>query len=294
MADQQPIIVKKIKKSAEGHHGGSWKVAFADFMTAMMAFFLVMWILGLDQETRSLIAGYFKDPYNFQKEAKGNTMASLLKQNEGKGGTEKAGAPNEGYKAKKQDQDVEEMSKIGEEITKTLEGIPDLKDLRQMVEINLSEEGLMISILDGAGSVFFETGSATVRPKAVELFQKLGQILQKAHHKVVIDGHTDAKPYSLGAKYNNWDLSQDRAQSTLDVMRSGGFSDENVLAVRGFAATRLRYPKDPFHFSNRRVTILLPYKWMEDKVLGMSSVPQVPIQAEIKPTFGLEHEPTKR
>lgn len=294
MADQQPIIVKKVKKVVGGHHGGSWKVAFADFMTAMMAFFLVMWILGLDQETRSLIAGYFQDPFNFQREARGNTMATILKQSVGKGGTEKAGAPNEGYEAKKHDKEIEDLSKIEQEVRDSVKGIPDLRELSENVEIALTEEGLVISVMEGAGSVFFESGSAVVRPIAQQLFTQLGRILGKAKHNVVVDGHTDAQPYAQGAMYDNWDLSQDRAQSTLDVMRSGGLPENNVLAVRGFAARRLKFPQNPLHFSNRRVTILLPYRWMEDKVLGQGSAPMNPIQAEVKPKFGLEASGSQR
>src|SRR5581483_3161189 len=285
MPDQQPIIIKKIKKGGGGHHGGSWKVAFADFMTAMMAFFLVMWILGLDQETRKLIAGYFQDPFNFEKEARGNSMVSFLNQKDGKtGGTQ--GGTSDGYQAKTRDADIDKMAKLRAEVEQTIEKTPDLKGLEKNIELKMTEEGLVINVMEGAGSVFFESGSAVVRPVARTLFMKLGALLTKANQNVVIDGHTDARPYSPGAVYDNWDLSQDRARSTLDVMREGGLSENNVLAVRGFAARRLRVPSDPLNFTNRRVTILLPYKWMEDKVLGGSPISK-PIQAEIKPKFGI-------
>lgn len=287
MADQQPIIVKKVKKVVGGHHGGSWKVAFADFMTAMMAFFLVMWILGLDQETRSLIAGYFQDPFNFQKEARGNSLATILNQNDGEKGGDQGGV-SDGHEAKKRDGEIQEITEIEAKVREAVQSVPELKGQAENVELQVTDEGLSISLMEGAGSVFFETGSAVVRPVARKLFLKLGSILQASKHSLIIDGHTDAKQYAPGATYDNWNLSQDRAQSTLDVMREGGLTQQFVLAVRGFADRRLRVPENPLHFSNRRVTILLPYKWMEDRVLGSGGKLPKPIEAEIRPKFGFE------
>jgi chemotaxis protein MotB len=272
MADQ-PIIIKKVKRHGKGHHGGSWKVAFADFMTAMMAFFLVMWIIGLDQETRSAIAGYFRDPLDFMKKARGGRLEELLKSS-----SEEVGKPKEEPKPAGpawKEQEQRELEAVKEEFEKVLQGQPDLKELEKYVELRLNDEGLVIEFLEGVGSVFFETGSAVIKPQGRRIFSLLGRVLAKRARHIVIDGHTDAQPYPEGAKYDNWNLSQDRALATLQVLRQAGVRDQNVLGVRGFADRRLRDPSNPFHYSNRRVTVLVPYQWAEERVIGSAGVKKV-------------------
>ncbi|GIV02436.1 MAG: flagellar motor protein MotB [Fimbriimonadales bacterium] len=263
----QPIIVKKVRKGGEGHHGGSWKVAFADFMTAMMAFFLVMWIIGLDQETRSAIAGYFQDPLDFAKKSSGNRLENLLEH----------GAP--GYDDKKQregeakDSEINEMSAIAQEIKQALKTAsdqnPQLEDLSKYVKIEGTEEGLLLEFLESLGSVFFDTGSAQLKPEAKQLFAVVAKVLTKHDRPFVVDGHTDARPYKQTG-YNNIYLSQDRARSVVLEMLRLGVPENRILAVRGFGPHRLRNKQDPYHFTNRRVTILLPYSWEQSSVLGSS------------------------
>ncbi len=285
MADKAPIIIKKIKKSAAGHHGGSWKVAFADFMTAMMAFFLVMWILGLDQETRSAIAGYFNDPFNFMKKAEGNTLETVLQNPKGDSVDGKASA----VEVKSKSEDIESLDEIKSEIEQTIQQDEQLQSVEKNVEIRATEEGLVIEAMEGAGSVFFESGSAELRPIAKKLFYKVGKLIASTKRKIVVDGHTDAAQFSAGSSYDNWDLSQDRAQATNDLLRSAGVKEEQILAIRGFASRKLKVKNNPTHFSNRRVTVLLPYKWKEEAVTGSAGeIGASPIQVTIAPILGID------
>ncbi|MER3413241.1 MAG: hypothetical protein C4341_03200 [Armatimonadota bacterium] len=261
----QPIIVKKARKRSQSGHSGSWKVAFADFMTAMMAFFLVMWIIGLDQETRSAIAGYFKDPLDFAKQSSGNRIANLLEK----------GSPGEEEKKQqdgaKRDEEISELSGIAEEIRTAIQSAakenPDLAELEKLVSIEATEEGLMLEFLESVGTAFFDTGSARIKPEAKQLFDTVASVLTKHDRPFIVDGHTDARPYKERG-YNNIYLSQDRARAVVFEMVRMGVKEERILAVRGFGPHRLRKPDDPYHYTNRRVAILLPYTWKQSEVLG--------------------------
>lgn len=263
----QPVIVKKVRKKQDGGHSGSWKVAFADFMTAMMAFFLVMWIIGLDQETRSAIAGYFNDPLDFAKQSSGNRIANLLEK----------GSPGEDEKKQREgetkDEEISELSAIAEEIRTAIEsaakGNPNLSELEKLVRIEATEEGLLLEFLESVGSAFFDTGSARIKPEAKALFETVASVLSKHDRPFIVDGHTDARPYKETG-YNNIYLSQDRARAVVLEMLRVGVREERILAVRGFGPHRLRKPEEPYHYTNRRVTILLPYTWKQSEVLGSS------------------------
>lgn len=261
----QPVIVKRSRKKTEQGHSGSWKVAFADFMTAMMAFFLVMWIIGLDQETRSAIAGYFNDPLDFAKRSSGNRLANLLEK----------GSPGEDEKKQREgearDEEISELSAIAEEIRTAIKSAAkensDLSELEKLISIEATEEGLLLEFLESVGTAFFDTGSATVKPEARELFETVAEVLSKHDRPFIVDGHTDARPYKQTG-YNNIYLSQDRARAVVSEMVRVGVKEGRILAVRGFGPHRLRNPDDPYHYTNRRVTILLPYTWKQSEVLG--------------------------
>lgn len=283
MPDQSPVIIKKVRKNKHGHHGGSWKVAFADFMTAMMAFFLVMWIIGLDQETRSAIAGYFRDPLNFERQAAGNRIASLMNSRADEPG--EAGAARETPPVAR-DQEIAELSRLEDQLEQISGESPDVSELLEQMDVRMTEEGLIIEFTDGVGSAFFETGSAVVRPQAREIFMRLGSVLARSKRHIVIDGHTDSAQYAPGSLYDNWTLSQDRAAAVYRVLRQAGVSEKNVLGVRGFADRRLKVPEDPTNFANRRVSVLLPFAWKERDVTG--APPSNPAtQANIVEDFSL-------
>jgi len=247
-----PVIIRKARKSKSTFNVGTWKVAFADFMTALMAFFLAMWVLGLDQDTRSAIAGYFKDPLRNSKKHQGRKVNDPLKP-----------TPFEGGAVILTEREVNEekrsLLKLQKEVESSLR--EDEEKLANLVEIRTTEEGLVIEFLEGVGEAFFEVGSAEISPKAKRMFSKIGKALAKSNRKLVIDGHTDSRRYAPGSRIDNWDLSQQRANALFRFLCRSGVNEENVLAIRGFADRRLKVPDDPFHSSNRRVAILVPYSW---------------------------------
>lgn len=255
-------IVKK-KGGGHGHHGGAWKVAYADFVTAMMAFFMVMWLIGLDAKTRAAIAAYFRDPVGFMEAVRQNkaifTVNDALPPG-GKNTLEMPRAARDG-KTRPKDRKTErqELEAFKQYVESALANIPELSRLKEYVKVELVKEGLRIELLEGEEPVFFKTGSAQITPAARRLLTLIAQKLSKLDNQVVVEGHTDAQPYRAGAFYSNWELSTDRANAARRVLESAGLRKGQVAEVRGYADTRLRNPMDPFHFSNRRVSILIPY-----------------------------------
>ena len=244
------VIVKKKGHGKHGHHGGAWKVAYADFVTAMMSFFLVMWIVGQNQDVRKGIAGYFRDPAAFT-----GGKGVLPGARQGSTGEQFEAAPNvESTKVK----DAEAaLQKAAEHLRERLQGLPEYEKIKERIEIRLTQDGLLIELLDSQREGFFDTGSAVPRPETVELLKVMGQELTALGHQLVIDGHTDAQPYSSVNAYTNWELSADRANAARRVLQTAGLGSEQLEAVRGFADTKLRVPDSPLDATNRRISILV-------------------------------------
>ena len=257
MNDGNPIIVKRKKVQAAAHHGGSWKVAYADFVTAMMAFFMVMWIMGMSQETRSMVAGYFNDPLGFMKNQPKSRSPFAIPGSP----VQKSTVAQKGPNSKSSVDEELELKRIEGEFKAAIQADVDLKALAQHVEIALEDEGLRIELVETTGAVFFESGQAVIRPEAKRLISKIAPILGKSTRPVIIEGHTDAAPYP-SPNYDNWNLSSDRANSVRRCMSASGVNAKQFVEIRGYADTRLKNTASPFHFSNRRVTVLLPFKRM--------------------------------
>jgi chemotaxis protein MotB len=256
MQDKPVIIVKKVKGGHGGHHGGAWKVAYADFVTAMMAFFLVMWILGLSQDTRKAIAAYFNDPAGMMKARAGGKIPTLDSRDSTTGKPSIMPSKEAIAKAKAE---KEQIKQAMQEIRNMIATDPRFKSLRKFVDITVTSEGLRIELLEAHESLFFQTGSARLQPKTTELLARIGGKLSALSNHVVVEGHTDARPYAGGTSgYSNWELSSDRANSARRAMDSS-LRQGQVAEVRGYADTKLRTPSDPMHFSNRRISILVPY-----------------------------------
>ena len=259
MNDNNPIIIKRKKVRAAVHHGGSWKVAYADFVTAMMAFFMVMWIMGMSQETRSMVAGYFNDPLGFMKNQPKSKSPFAVPGSP----VQKSAVAQKGPNSKRSADEELELKRIEGEFKAAMKADVDLKALAQHVEIVLEDEGLRIELVETTGAVFFESGQAVIRPEAKRLISKIGPILGRSTRPIIIEGHTDAAPYP-SVNYDNWNLSSDRANTVRRCMSASGVNAKQFVEIRGYADTRLKNRKDPFHFSNRRVTVLLPFKQAEN------------------------------
>jgi chemotaxis protein MotB len=247
----RPIIIIKKKGGHGGHHGGAWKVAYADFVTAMMALFIVLWLLNTSKPVREAIAGYFKDP--------SGTAGKLGTTIEGKG--EVVVAPKK-----------EDMDKLKQELEKAISQMPDFDKLRDQIEITVTAEGLRIELLESATGTFFNIGSSEPNGNGRELLLLLAGELGKLPNKISIEGHTDAKPFSgHHTNYGNWELSTDRANSARRLMQQDGLGQQQVAQVRGFADQLLRKPKDPFDPSNRRISMIVAYLDAQDKAEGTTA-----------------------
>lgn len=246
---EQIIRVVRKKRRAHGHHGGAWKVAFADFMTSMMALFLVLWLITQSSEVRTAIAGYFQDPLGRANEF-GN---SVIPGSDG----QPLLPPKPNLQLTMADGRRDQIIALSERIRKALPDSADLDGLGQHVEIEITDEGLRISLLEDSTDIFFASGDPKPLPRAVTLFEAIGRVLGSTGYQVMLEGHTDARPYTGRADYDNWELSAGRANAVRRAMLAGGLSPGQVDAVRGFADRDPRLPDQPFAPQNRRVTILV-------------------------------------
>jgi chemotaxis protein MotB len=244
----QPIIVVKKNKHHGGHHGGAWKVAYADFVTAMMAFFLVMWLVNQSKPVKAAIGGYFRDPGVFETGTGGRGVLP--------GGTaavEESATPVESDAAAERRVLESAVTRIKER----LEQVPELKTLNKQVEFTVTPDGLRIDLLEADRSSFFGSGSAVMRDETERILAVIARELGKLSETVVVEGHTDSRPYASSDKYSNWELSTDRANAARRVMERGGLKLDQVLGVRGLADRELKTPAEPFASRNRRVSILV-------------------------------------
>jgi chemotaxis protein MotB len=257
--DNSPIIIKKGKKGHEGHHGGAWKVAYADFVTAMMALFIVLWILGQSEEVKQAVSGYFKDPAGFDGKTintPGGKSKDLLNLNN----EEIKQIEQQREVAKQIEAEKEVLKKMGEEIVKELSADPDFKGLVDQVKIEIIDEGLRIELMEGADDLFFQVGTSVLNSKAKLLIRKIGASLAKLPNKVVIEGHTDSRPYQGdGLGYTNFELSADRANAARKELTQTALKAGQLVEVRGYADSRLRDKTDPYSLVNRRISIIVKF-----------------------------------
>lgn len=245
---QQPIIIKKIYGGHGGHHGGAWKVAFADFMTAMMAFFLVLWLVGQDQEIKESVAGYFQDPVGFTR---GGKMGS----NEGDGMFK--GGASIMNKSDAMSVVRKKLKDAAQKILNSLKLNDEFKELRENIIVEMTPEGLRIQLIEASDSSFFESGSARMRPTGEAILGVIAQELIKLPNRIVYEGHTDATGSGNIFGYSNWDLGADRANYCRKVMMRFGARDSQTREVRSYADTKLLLPDKPNDPRNRRISILV-------------------------------------
>ncbi|WP_077037156.1 flagellar motor protein MotB [Pelomonas sp. KK5] len=279
----QPIIIKRIKKGGHAAHGGAWKIAYADFVTAMMAFFLLMWLLGSTTEgDRKGIADYFSAPLKVAMAGgSGSGDSSSLVKGGGQDLSRQTGQVKAGdveskrhtinLRALREEQRRAERTRL-EEFKKHIEDVlaanPRLASLGGQIRLDMTKEGLRIQIVDDQGRPMFDSGSAVVKPYMRELLRELGDVLREVPNRLTLEGHTDAQPFPGGALgYTNWELSADRANASRRELVAGGLPDERVLRVTGMGSSKLLDSKDPKSAANRRISIIVMNRDAEDAVL---------------------------
>jgi chemotaxis protein MotB len=266
LSDSERIIIKKVKKRGghETHHGGAWKVAYADFVTAMMALFIVLWIVANNVTIRASVADYFRDPGAMHQTSSGvlsgtNTMRPFSDSAPLKGPPSPSKAqPSEETAGLPQPSEVEKLREEGDKLVQTIAGIPDLAKFKDQIQITITKEGLRIELIEQSEGLFFDIGSARLKSDAVQLLKLIASRIGTFPNDVVIEGHTDSRPY-VRSGYNNWDLSTDRANSARRVLEEAGIREKQIASVNGYADRRLKNASKPLDFSNRRVTILVAF-----------------------------------
>ena len=231
-----PIIIKR-KAPHSAHHGGAWKVAYADFVTAMMALFIVLWLMSSSDPVRRAVAGYFNDP-------RGRSVDT---------GTDRSGAADNLPVTR------ENISQLKERLENSIHKMNDLKSISNQVEMTVTPEGLRIELLESKNGTFFQTGSSQLNANGVELLKVLAAQLGKIPNSLSIEGHTDSQPFSAASGYSNWELSTDRANAARRMMQDAGLRQNQVSQVRGYADQKLRLPQNPLDPSNRRISLIVQY-----------------------------------
>jgi chemotaxis protein MotB len=261
-AKAQPIIVIKRESGHGGHHGGAWKVAYADFVTAMMSLFIVLWLMNSSEKVKKAVAGYFNDPRGT------NTMMGTTMTGTGETVTI-ASADN--------------MQKLKEKLEEEIRARKDLLKLSKQIEITITPEGLRIELLEDKNGTFYQSGSARLSDSGQELLGLLAGELKTLPNSLLIEGHTDAAQYSDDTNYSNWELSADRANSARRLLQQDGVRGNQVTQVRGYADQLLRVKANPYDPSNRRISILVKNQEGTSTALkGASEVKEAPAALKVE------------
>jgi chemotaxis protein MotB len=281
----RPIIVKKIKKGGGGHHGGAWKIAYADFVTAMMAFFLLMWLLGSTSKAQKEgISDYFKTPLMVALSGGTAVGASdtLIKGGGGKDMTKKQGQvkPVDGAKGKEKSVDIKdaqdavkkaEAAKLEElkaKMEAAIQDSPTLSKFKSQLLLDITSEGLRVQIVDDQNRAMFESSKTEMQPYAKQILQELGKVLNGVTNKISLSGHTDAAAYTNGEKgYSNWELSAERANASRRELIAGGMDETKLLRVVGLSSAVPFDQNDPLSPKNRRISIVVMNKQAEESVM---------------------------
>ena len=282
----QPIIIKRVKKGGHAVHGGAWKIAYADFVTAMMAFFLLMWLLGSTTEgDKKGLADYFGSPLKVAMAGgSGSGDSSSVVKGGGTDLTRQGGQVKNGdvesqrrslqLKALKADQRRAEAARL-ESLKKKVENVlaanPKLAAMSSQIRLEMTRDGLRIQIVDEQNRAMFDSGSAIVKPYMRELLREIGSVLTEVPNHLTLEGHTDAQPFGAGERgYSNWELSSDRANASRRELGYGGLPEDRVLLVQGLASSVLFEPATPLSPVNRRISILVMNRDAEDRLLRVT------------------------
>ncbi len=250
--DTPPIIIIRKKVAHGGHHGGAWKVAYADFVTAMMALFIVLWLLNSSEQVKKAISAYFQDPSGTGKMS-GSASA----------GTGETVSVNK-----------DDMSKLKEKLELAVKRSPEFENLKDNIKMSVTGEGLRVELIESEKGMFFESGSAKPSEAARELIRSLAEELKGMPNDLLIEGHTDSRPFAAKGDYTNWELSADRANAARRLMEASLTRTNQIVQVRGFADQSLRDKEHPESPSNRRISVIVKYQQ------GVAEVPDTPVGGE--------------
>ncbi|MBT0569534.1 flagellar motor protein MotB [Curvibacter sp. CHRR-16] len=281
----QPIIIKRVKKGGHAAHGGAWKIAYADFVTAMMAFFLLMWLLGSTSEgDKKGISDFFQAPIKVAlMGGPGAGASSSLIPGGGKDITETVGQCKKTENADKRGRDSEQekkrslraqrdsqnLSKLASKIAASFSNNPKMAEFLSQIRLQITPDGLLIQIVDDQKRPMFDSGSATVKPYMQAILQEIGSALAEVDNRISLDGHTDKAGYANASRgYSNWELSSDRANASRRELIVGGMPLEKIARVVGMGDSQLLEPHDPLAPVNRRISILVMTKEAEERLLG--------------------------
>ena len=286
----QPIIIKRVKKGGHAVHGGAWKIAYADFVTAMMAFFLLMWLLGSTTEgDKKGIADYFSSPLKIALLASGSGAgdASHVVKGGGQDLTRSTGQVKSGdvtapkhtvnlhaLKAEQVRAEIARLEDLKRKIEEKINGNLKLAAMKSQLRLDMTRDGLRIQIVDADNRPMFPSGSAVVQPYMRDLLRDIGSVLGEVPNRLTLEGHTDAQPFPGGERgYSNWELSADRANASRRELMAGGLAENRVLRVQGLAFSQPFNRQDPTDPSNRRISIIVMNREAEDRVFKTAPEP---------------------
>jgi chemotaxis protein MotB len=281
----QPIIIKRIRKGGHGRHGGAWKIAYADFVTAMMAFFLLMWLLGSTTEgDKKGIADFFNAPLKVAlMGGSGSGDSSHMVRGGGSDLTRSTGQVKEGelppkrrllniksLEAEQKRAELVRLESLKKKVEDVLAASPKLAALKSQIRLDMTRDGLRIQIVDEQNRPMFDSGSAIVKPYMRELLREIGRAMSDVPNRITLEGHTDALPFGSGERgYSNWELSSDRANASRREVVAGGLPEDRMLLVQGLASSNLFVPADPHSPMNRRISIIVMNRDAEDRLLKL-------------------------
>lgn len=282
----QPIIVKRVKKSGHSVHGGAWKIAYADFVTAMMAFFLLMWLLGSTSEgDKKGLSDYFGAPLKVAMAGgSGAGNSNSILPGGGKDLTQITGQTRQGVatndpvkkkfatealKAELARQDSQKLAALSSKISSLIASNPKLNDFSSQIRLETTPDGLQIQIIDDQKRPMFDSGSAVVKPYMRDILREIGAALNGVENKISLDGHTDQAPYGNGERgYSNWELSADRANASRRELVAAGMPDDKLARVVGLASSNLLDAQSPLSPTNRRISIIVMTREAEERLMG--------------------------
>jgi chemotaxis protein MotB len=286
----QPIIIKRVKKGGHAAHGGAWKIAYADFVTAMMAFFLLMWLLGSTSEgDKKGLSDYFSAPLKVSMlGGSGAGASNSILPGGGADLTQKAGQSRQGsgtdpikkkmateaMKAELAKQDAKKLASLSAKISAVIASNAKLAEFKSQIRLDSTPDGLQIQIIDDQKRPMFDSGSATVKPYMRDILREIGAALNGVENKISLDGHTDRAPYSNAARgYSNWELSSDRANASRRELVAAGMPDDKLARVVGLASSSLLDAQDPLSPTNRRISITVMTREAEERLMGSGRMP---------------------